>query len=456
MDEKTLKDLRDQRTKALEEADAIIQLTETENRGLTAEENEKVQAYLKEADRLKTELEGADRARQARATLEEAKRASVPDVATAAAAETTPERRAQIPQIQVAENEARAYRKGDGLAAIIGARIKHDAHQQHVAVRDAERLYGSGSPQVRALQQSSFTAGGALIPENFVGSEFIEALRAESAFRRAGPRMVQLVNGSFTTPRLTGTTTVGYLPAEGDNLGTSEPTFGQLKLVEKKVGVIVPFSNDLRRNASLDAIRVVTEDLVRTVATDEDTQCFNGTALAGTPKGIYNWIAATQKANQTGTALANFRTDVRKMKNGLDSANVPYVRRAFFMHSRSMNYVGWDLVDGNGNFAFPSLQSASGASLGGDPVFRDNVLSITGGGGGNESQIFYVEMSECYLAESMDMEIQIFENAAYSQSGTIRSGISRDESVIRLIRKWDFGMRHTESAFIIEAVTLGA
>jgi hypothetical protein len=56
----------------------------------------------------------------------------------------------------------------------------------------------------------------------------------------------------------------------------------------------------------------------------------------------------------------------------------------------------------------------------------------------------------------MDMEIEIFNNAAWSNSGTIRSGISRDESVIRLIRKWDFGMRHTASAYVLEAVTLGA
>jgi HK97 family phage major capsid protein len=455
MDEKKLKELRDQRAQALQEADAIVKLAEQESRGLNEDEQGKVKAYLSEAARLKTELESADALRQARAEVEEAQRQAVPDIARTTPA-NDPETRERVPQIEVRENDCRAYKKGDGMAAIIGARLRHDAHKQHEAVRDGERLYGSGSPQVRALQQSVFTAGGALIPENFVGAEFIEALRAESAFRRAGPRMVSLVNGSFTTPRLTGSTTVSYLGAEGDNLATTEPAFDQLKLVEKKVGVIVPFSNDLRRNQSLDSLRVVNEDLVRTVAIDEDTQCFNGSGLVGLPKGIYNWIGSGQKANQTGTTLANVRTDVRKMKNGLDSANVPYVRRAFFMHSRTMNYIGWDLVDGNSNFAFPSLQNAAGASLGGDSVFRDNVLSITGGGGANESQIFYVEMSECYIGESMDMELEIFNNAAYSVSGTVRSGISRDESVIRLIRKWDFGMRHTASAFIIEAVTLGA
>jgi HK97 family phage major capsid protein len=432
-------------------ADAIVALAETEQRGITKDEEKDIAAHMAEVARLDEEIESLHRAKAAK-DLVDAKRAyDVPAVAAAAPVQE----RGEQPRVEVRENEQRAYRKGDALAAIVGARIAHDAHQHHAAVRDAERLYGSGSPQVRALNQTTFTAGGALIAENFVGSEFIEALRAESAFRKAGPRMVQLVNGSFTTPRLTGVTSTTYLPAEGDNLGTSEPTFGQLKLVEKKMGVIVPFSNDLKRNQSLDAMRVVTEDLVRTVAIDEDTQCFNGTGLSGTPKGIYYWTPSTLKSNQTGTSLANVRTDIRKMKNGLDSGNVPYVRRAWFAHSRTMNYLGWDLVDGNSNFAFPSLQSANGASLGGDPFYRDNVLSITGGGG-TESQWFYVEMSECYIAESMDMEIEIFNNAAYSASGTVRAGISRDESVIRLIRKWDFGMRHTASAYVLEAVTLGA
>ena len=444
--------LKERRADELKKAEIIAEAAKAESRGLNEDEQKTVDAHLAEVARIEEVILGEERLRVAQAKIDAAKSYDVPAVVAASRKEEKPE----APRVEVLENEHRAYRKGDGLTAILAGRLKHDPHQQHVAIREAERTYGSGSPQVRALQQTSFTAGGALIPENFVGAEFIEGLRAESAFRRAGPRMVQLVNGSFTTPRLTGSTSVTYLAAEGDNLGTSEPTFGSLQLVEKKVGVIVPFSNDLRRNASLDAIRVVTEDLVRTVAIDEDTQCFNGSGLVGLPKGIYNWIPAAQKANQTGTSLANVRTDIRKMKNGLDSANVPYVRRAFFMHSRTMNYIGWDLVDGNSNFAFPSLQSANGASLGGDPVYRDNVLSITGGGGSNESQIFYVEMSECYLAESMDMEIEIFNNAAYSQSGTVRAGISRDESVIRLIRKWDFGMRHTASAFIIEAVTLGA
>jgi HK97 family phage major capsid protein len=443
--------LRERRKEALDKADAIVALAETEQRGITADEKKDFDAHMVEVKRIEEELESAHRAKAAKDELEARKRYDVPDVARA-----TPETEGEQTQhAEVRENEHRAYQKGDALGAILAARMRYGAHEQQKAIREAERLYGSGSPHVRAMQQSSFTSGGALIPENFVGAEFIELLRPESAFRKAGARVVQLVNGSFTTPRLTGGVSGDWVGSEGDNLTTGEATLGQLKLVEKKYGVVVPFSNDLRRNASLDAIRIVREDLLRAVANDEDAVFLNGSGLLGRPKGVYNWIPAANKANTAGTALANVRTDIRRMKNGLDSANVPYIRRAFLMHSRTMNYMGWDLVDGNSNFAFPSLQSAGGAVLGGDPVYRDNNISIALGGTTN-SEIYYVEMTECYIGDSMEMEFDIIENAVYSQSGTLRSGVSRDESVLRLIRKTDFGMRHTASAFIIEAIAYGA
>jgi HK97 family phage major capsid protein len=199
---------------------------------------------------------------------------------------------------------------------------------------------------------------------------------------------------------------------------------------------------------------VVRDDLVTAAANAEDLACLKGSGLAGQPKGIYYWIGDAGRTDTAGTSLAQVRQDVRVAKNYLDSNNAPNVRRAWFMHSRSMNFMGWDLVDGNSNFAFQSLQSSGGASLGGDPVYRDNNITITAGSG-DKSEIYYVEMSECYIGDGPGMEIEIFNDASYSASGTIRSGISRDESVIRLIRKMDFGMRHLVSAHIIEAVAYG-
>jgi len=216
----------------------------------------------------------------------------------------------------------------------------------------------------------------------------------------------------------------------------------------------VPISNDLRRNSSLATERIVRDDLIAAAANAEDIAFLKGSGLSGEPKGIYNWVPAAGKANQTGTALADIRTDIRKAKNRLDNNNVPNNNRAWFMHSRTMNYIGWDLVDGNGNFAFPSMQTPASASLGGDRVYRDNNISITLSS--TQSESYYVEMSECFIGDAMELELEVIENATYDVSGTLRSGVSRDESVIRLIRKVDFGMRHVEAAFVLEAVTLGS
>lgn len=439
--------LRERRKAELDKADAIVALTESEQRGMTADEKEDFDAHMGEVTRLEEEIEATHRAQAAKEALDARKRYDVP----AAAAPSPAGQEPPAQRFEVKEHEHRAYEKGDAFGAIVFARMTFAGYEKDKAVRWAEQAFGSGSPAFRALQQSTFTAGGALIPENFVGSEFIELLRAESAFRRAGARQVQLTNGSFTAPKMTAGAAGAWLAAEGDNLSTSEPTFGQLKLVEKKYGVIIPYSNDLTRNASLDAVRVVREDLLRAVANDEDVAFLKGTGLTGQPKGIYNWISAAGKDNSAGTTLANLRTDIRVAKNRLDTNNVPYVRRAWFMHSRSMNYMGWEAVDGNGNFAFPSLQNAGGASLGGDPVYRDNNISITLGGSTN-TEIYYVEMTECFIGDAMDMEIEVFPNGVYNQGSSLRSGISRDESCLRLIRKVDFGMRHTEAAHVLEAV----
>lgn len=456
MEDKSLQDLRDRRKAALDAADALVTTAENETRGVTEDEQKSISDYLAEAQRCKEALEASDRARLAREAIDSAKRDTVPDVMRTVVVEPAAQTR-EVPNVTVGEEGGRTYQKGDALGAIVSARLRFGGWEQNKAVAWASRTYGERSPQARALQQSNFTAGGAFIPENFVGSEFIDMLKATARVRGAGARTLTLVNGSATVPKLVTGASGGWIGSEGDNAVPSEPTTGQVKLVEKKYMVLVPISNDLRRTSSLEMERVVRDDMVANTANAEDQAFLNGSGLAGQPKGIYNWVPAAGKANSAGTALANVRTDIRTAKNRLGIQNAPNIRRAWFMHSRSSDYMGWELVDGNSNFAFPQMQQGQGANLGGGTVNIDNNISVTLGGSSNASQIFYVEMSECFIGDSLELELELIENAVYADAaGTLRSGVSRDESAIRLIRKTDFGMRHTESAFVLEAVTYGA
>jgi len=378
------KDLKARRQAALDAADRIVAVSEEEGRGLTPEEDAEVKSHLAEAKRIEEDLAATARAKAARKAVDDAKRYEVP--ASQAAADPN-----DPPQHPTVRDRAPAYEKGDALGAIVAARMRFGAWQQPEAVKWARQTYGENSPQCRAMQQSVFTSGGAFIAENFVGAEFIELLRATAQVRRAGARSITLVNGSATIPKLTGGASGTWMGSEGDNATPNDMSTGQVKLVEKKYMVLVPISNDLRRNSSLDTERVVRDDMIRVAANDEDVAFLRGTGLAGQPKGIYNWVGAAGRANSAGTTLANVRTDIRTAKNKVNNANSPLVRRAWFLHSRSAEYMGWDLVDGNSNFAFPQMQQDDGATLGGGRVYRDNNIPITLGGGANATEHYYVD-----------------------------------------------------------------
>lgn len=480
MTEQRAQELREERDAALTAADTIVTTAETEERSLTDEEQETFDGHIARAGEIVAELEAADRLTAARAQLNTQLSYRVPStqrVATEGAGEgrtgqaqtSTPARTSPPPpqpsggataaspaptQTYRAEVLTPSYEPGDALGAIVFARMRHGTDM--TAAREWVRTkFGEGSNQYRAMQQSTFTDGGALVSDNFVGSELIELLRAAAAIRRAGARSIPLVNGSATIPKVTGGSTA-YWGFEGENITASQMTTGAVNLVEKKLTALVPFSNDWAKNASLEVTRLIRDDMVRSAANAEDVAFLRADGLTNEPKGIYYWVGAAGRTNSAGTSLANVRTDIRVSKNRLGNANAPMVRRAWFIHSRAANYMGWDLVDGNSNFAFPQMQQGEGANLGGGTVFEDNNIPITLGAG-TDTEIYYVEMSECFIGDNGELEIEVFRNATYVDSGgNLRSGVSRDESVVRLIRKVDFAMRHTESAHVLEAVGYGA
>jgi HK97 family phage major capsid protein len=445
-------DLRSQIRAELEAAQRLTQLAVDEKRGNTEQELATIRAHEDKAAELQRQLDAQTQAVTRNAQLNER-------LAQTAGAPPTQPRQAVDPSNQAAphitvEHPGGAYQRGDAFGALIAARFRfgtdHAAARAHYA-----GIYGESSPQARAMQAQSFAGGGSLIAPNFVGQELIELLRATAQVRRAGARSLRLVGGTATIPKITGGA-VAYWGNEGDNITPSELATGDITLVEKKLTALVPVSNRLLRNADIGTERLIRDDMVRAAANEEDLQFLRGDGLAGKPKGIYYWVGAAGRTNSAGTSLANTRTDIRVQLNRLGNNNVPLVSRAFFMPSRAVNYYGWDLVDGNGNFAFASMQQEN-PTLAGAKVYPSNNLPITLGGGSNASEQYYVEMSECFIGDNPDVEIEVFMNATYADaSGTLRSGISRDESAVRLLRFTDFAMRHTQSAHVIEADTRGA
>lgn len=446
-------DLKAQIRTALEAAHAIAAAAATEGRGLTEAETSQINTHKAKVEDLKKALAAQELA--ASLDAEAGQYHGAPSHQSNG--RQSPAAHADDPAPAAATHrvEIKSHKEetGDAIGALVSARLRFGQNQAE-AIKWARSAYGERSPQMLAMQQSVFTAGGATIADNFVGQELIELLRAKASFRRAGARMLPLINGTATIPKVTGGSS-SYWGGEGDNITASDITTGQVKLVEKKLTSLVPVSNDLLKNSNLQVDRMIRDDMVGSSANAEDLACLRGNGLANSPKGVYYWVGDAGRTDTAGATLANIRTDIKRARNRLGNANAPNVRRAWFMHSRDLNFIGTEIVDANSNLVWPALAEGDGARWNGGIVFENNNIP-TNLGGGTESELYYVEASECFIGDSGQLELEVFLNATYvDAAGAMRSGISRDESVVRLIRKMDFAMRHVESAHVTEKVTYG-
>jgi HK97 family phage major capsid protein len=83
-----------------------------------------------------------------------------------------------------------------------------------VARADAVGLYGENHPVTRALSASQGSAGGFIVPPDYM-NEIIELLRPRAVVRAAGPRVIPMPRGTMTLPGQSSAASAGYGPEGG-------------------------------------------------------------------------------------------------------------------------------------------------------------------------------------------------------------------------------------------------
>ncbi|MCY1542682.1 Phage capsid family protein [compost metagenome] len=76
---------------------------------------------------------------------------------------------------------------------------------------------------------------------------------------------------------------------------------------------------------------------------------------------------------------------------------------------------------------------------------------------GDETEIYFVNFADLMIGEDMDLVIDLSKEATYKDgSGNVVSAFQRDQTLIRVIAKHDFGPRHVESIVVATGVDWGA
>ncbi|MDR5756497.1 phage major capsid protein [Caballeronia sp. LZ035] len=351
--------------------------------------------------------------------------------------------------------------KGAKMARMVRALAAARGDAQLASKLAIER--GFGEEVAMSLNTLTSSAGGVLVPSN-LSSEVIELLRPKSVVRKLGARTLPLSNGNITIPRLKGGAVVSYIGSDSD-INVTEQEFDDLKLTAKKLAALVPISNDLIKYAGVNPNidQIVVGDLTSAIGAREDKAFIRDKGEANTPKGLRFWAAgANLLAASDGTTLQKVEIDLNKVILALESADANMITPGWIMAPRVFRFLA-SMRDGNGNKVYPELDNGM---LKGYPVGRTTQVPVNldvevkGTKTNDASEIYFADFGDLFIGEEETLEIDYSKEATYTitrdgKSETV-SAFQRDQTLIRVIAKNDFGPRHVESIAILTGVRWGA
>lgn len=174
-----------------------------------------------------------------------------------------------------------------------------------IGERVGGRFHKSYEPQHIKTAMSYLTdlTGGALVAPPEMG-EVIPLMRNQSAVDRAGARMIPLPpQGKWVAPRVASAST-GYWLGENNAITQSNPTFGQVEMMAKKLAVLILVPNELFKYASPSADAILREDMAKTLALGYDYACLYGTSGAQ-PKGLVFYTGSDEVLDYTASTVGN-------------------------------------------------------------------------------------------------------------------------------------------------------
>lgn len=190
----------------------------------------------------------------------------------------------------------------------------------------------------KTMGATTNTAGGALIPNNFV-PQLIDLKEERGLFRQTVP-VTPMSRDTLTFPRRVGGLTV-YFPGEAGSITASDPTVNNVTVTANKMATLTYVPSELLHDAALSVSDFVAREIAYAFADKEDECGFNGdgtstygsmtglrkalTDLSGTIANIAGLVVAS------GNTFAEFdlATDITALVGRLPT----YAKNpAFYMH----------------------------------------------------------------------------------------------------------------------------
>lgn len=362
----TIKRLREERAKLWEQAKALLDAAESEDRSLTGEEEQTYERLTAEIDELGERVK-----RMEELVAREQAAAEVRNEAVARPNERTQGDR------QV-EDDLRRFLKGEVRS------LTFDLRDARVVVD-----HRSGRYEVRDLLKGAAATGGATVPTGFI-PRLMEHLVEESGIRRTNAEVITTDSGEdLPFPRTTSHGSAA-LVAEGAAIPENDPAFTQVVLKAYKFGTLVQVSSELIADTAVDLLGYVARASGISLGQAIGQYFVTGTGT-NQPEGVQPGAAVGKQgaAGQTTTVTGD---DLIDLYHSLVSG---YRGRGFwFMLDATLAKVR-KLKDAQNQYIWqPGLQAGIPDSLLGRPVITDPNMPAMAA---NAKSILFGDFSRYYV-----------------------------------------------------------
>lgn len=437
---KTSREMRQDRAKLLDQAQALIDGADGANRDLSAEERSQVDGLMTQAAAMLPDIEQREQLEGLRGELRE-------QTATAAS-----------PFLGMSDREIQAYslvRAIDAQAEYMRGnhRAMDAAGLEMEASRAMAKLLGReprgffvpfdvqvGGGEKRAVEKGGTASGAQLVATDKLVDSFIELLRNKMMCRAAGATILGGLVGDISIPRQSAGGTAGWV-AEGIAGAASNLTVGQLALSPKTLTAFTDYTRKMLKQSSVDVEMLVRNDLAQVVAIALDLAGLAGSGAANQPTGI----AATSGINMVYAGGAPLNTtnvngaapvwaDIVNLEQGVAVSNADVGRLAYMFNPKTRGKFKQTQIAAN----LPMIWGANDQGVNGYNAFVTSQVPATltkGTSAGICSAGYFGNWAELIFAlwGALDVLTDPFTG---SNTGTVRVNVFQDA---------DVGVRHAGS-----------
>lgn len=297
---------------------------------------------------------------------------------------------------------------------------------------------------LKALSEGTTTAGGFLVPPQWMQELFAEVRRQGNALRRYGWLNIHPVTtNQILLPKGSGAASVGWV-AENATKPSADQTFAQVTVNIFTAAGISKLSKQLVDDSSPTAVDLATRELASLMGVLEEQAIVNGSG-SGQPRGILNTTGTNLITVATNTALAIFDA----LLDGLVAIQTSYYgapngalvsprRLAFLQKARDTQ--GRYLIEA-GARGSGLLNTQTPVDIMGIPVGVSTNVPTNLGGTTNQDAIILGDWNEAHWFQRQDQTLD-----ASDQAGT---AFEQNQVWFRLEERAGFSAERYPAAFAV-------